>query len=560
MSGLHEVDCNGCGRRHVTNGEQARKQRVLRCDCGYFVRLDRPFADRRSEPTPPPVELASLRADVLEEDDSTHLMNSHTAAALLGGSGRSAQPSLIDDERVSRPTEREGGLLSRPSSPIVSRPRQPSIAPTEKPLWYVDLGGTELVQMTIEQLILARRGGRLGEGALVWREGMPSWRPVGTLIPATSASAHPAPLPSPSTAPSATQSSSASPAPATRTPFPARPAGTKRPPPSNPPPQEATPRSLGSYERPMATLEFALEKQERTPLVPATRSPLPSVDPSGASLLSRPTTPLPRASLSSVLSTPFPRPANLPRVGSLGTPSVPSSPRSSRPPPPPPPVLAVMASPASTTPPASPISTIPPTPASPISSPPAARESDRPHQQALLNHQAADTLSERPRWLSACIALVVCVTASAAGASLVRSLKQRPKAQAVAASSTATAAPVVNVAAQKPAVDQPQAAPSSTPRVVDVESLSVEHKRSVPRAMRVAPRPVPTQAAEASDDAAATAIDPASSAPATPPTSDSAASDTPSSSEPPAAARSNPYGSGSLIDQIKKATAEEDGQ
>jgi len=546
MSGLHEVDCNGCGRRHVTNGELARKQRVLRCDCGYFVRLDRPFADRRSEPTPPPVELASLRADELEEEDSTHLMNSHTAAALLGGRGRSAQPSFIDDERVSRPTEREGGLLSRPSSPALARPRQPSIAPTEKPLWYVDLGGTELVQMTIEQLILARRGGRLGEGALVWREGMPSWRPVGTLIPATSASSHPAPLPSPSTAPSATQTP---PATATRTPFPSRPPTGKRPPPTNPPPQEATPRSLGSYERPMATLEFALEKQERTPLVPATRSPLPSVDPSGASLLSRPTTPLPRASLSSVLSTPFPRPANLPRVGSLATPSVPSSPRSSRPPPPPPRVAAVAAPP---------VSPIPSAPESPISAAPTARESDRPHQQALLNFQAADTLSERPRWVSACIALVVCVTASAAGASLVRSLKQRPKVQAVAA--TTTAAPLVNVAAQKPAVEQPPAAPSSAPKVVDIESLSVERKRSVPRAVRVAPRPAPTLTAESSDEAATPANDPAPATAATPSTPESTASETSNSSDLPPAARSNPYGNGSLIDQIKKATAEEDGQ
>src|SRR6478736_210050 len=213
MSGLHEVDCNGCGRRHVTNGEQARKQRVLRCDCGHFVRLDRAFADRRSEPTPPPVEIASLRAQAIEEEDATHLMSSHAAAAFLGGRSRSAQPSMIDDERVSRPTEREGELRSRSSSSSPMRPRQATLAPTEKPLWYVDLGGSELVQMTIEQLILARRGGKLGEGALVWREGMPNWRPVGTLIPAGSASSHPAPLPSPSSHPAPLPSPSSHPAP-----------------------------------------------------------------------------------------------------------------------------------------------------------------------------------------------------------------------------------------------------------------------------------------------------------------------------------------------------------
>lgn len=553
MSGLHEVDCNGCGRRHVTNGEQARKQRVLRCDCGYFVRLDRSFPDRRSEPTPPPVEIASLRADALEEEDATHMMNSHTAAAILGGRSRSAQPSSSDDERMSRAMEPEGPLRSRPSSPAPARARQASLAPTDKPLWYVDLGGTELVQMTIEQLILARRGGKLGEGALVWREGMPSWRPVGTLISATSASSHPAPLASAS-ASAAPGTSPAAAAPATRTPFPARTPTGRRPPPTNPPPEDATPRSLGSYERPMATLEFALEKQERTPLVPATRSPLPSIDPSGASLLSRPTTPLPRASLSSVLSTPFPRPANLPRVASLGTPPapLPSSPRSSRPPPPPP-----RHAPAAPAPPvanALPAPSASAAPVTPISSAPAARQSDRPHPHALFNLQIADTLSERPRWVSACIALVVCVTASAAGASLVRSLKQRPKAQAVAVSTAST--PVVKVAAQKPAVEPAPPAPSSAPRVVDVESLSVERKRSVPRAVRVAPRPVPTQAEDSSEDATTSPTD---SAPPTPSTAEStAAADSSNGSELPAPARSNPYGNGSLIDQIKKATADEE--
>src|SRR6478735_5228811 len=216
MSGLHEVDCSGCGRRHVTNGEQARKQRVLRCDCGYFVRLDRALADRRSEPTPPPVEIANVRAREEredEEEDATRMMSYESAAALNGGPRtRSQRASMVDDERVVRPGE-HGAQPARASSPAPARQRQHSIAPSEKPLWYVDLGGSELVQMTIEQLILARRGGKLGEGALVWREGMPNWRPVGTLIPAGSASSHPAPLPSPSSHPAPLPSPSSHPAP-----------------------------------------------------------------------------------------------------------------------------------------------------------------------------------------------------------------------------------------------------------------------------------------------------------------------------------------------------------
>src|SRR6187551_487108 len=98
MSGLHEVDCNGCGRRHVTNGELARKERVLRCDCGYFVRLDRALAERRSEPTPPPIEITRDSADHDEEDDATHMLSSLAAVAAMGGRGRSRspQPSVVD--------------------------------------------------------------------------------------------------------------------------------------------------------------------------------------------------------------------------------------------------------------------------------------------------------------------------------------------------------------------------------------------------------------------------------------------------------------------------------
>ena len=105
-----------------------------------------------------------------------------------------------------------------------------------------------------------------------------------------------------------------------------------RPPPS-PAAEDATPQSLASYERPLATLEFALEKPAAQPLLTPIRSSLASID-SSAQSQSRPPTPLPRVSLlSSPFSTPFPRPAQLPRLGALATP-MPSSPRPSPPPPP----------------------------------------------------------------------------------------------------------------------------------------------------------------------------------------------------------------------------------
>jgi len=101
------------------------------------------------------------------------------------------------------------------------------------------------------------------------------------------------------------------------------------------------------------------------------------------------------------------------------------------------------------------------------------------------------------------------------------------------------------------ASEPPHAAASSAPAVVDLESLSVEHKRTLPRAVRVAPKPVPVASSESSEEtAAAPANDSAAEATAAP--------EPAKSSDLPAAARSNPYGSGSLIDQIKKATADEE--
>jgi len=542
MSGLDEVDCSGCGRRHVTNGEQARKLRVLRCECGHFVRLDRALAERRSErAAAAPIEIASARADEHEEeDDATHMLSSLSAVAAMSGRGRnrSAQPSLVDDDRVSRPVPRADALRSLPSAsgPAPARQRQSSIAPSDKPLWYVDLGGTELVEMTIEQLILARRSGKLGEGALVWREGMPSWRPVGTLIPAASASSHPSPLSTPSPAPAPSRPSVPVPAvirtplpggatrtplpQLTRTPFPGgnTPAAKRTPPPPSPA-DEPTPKSLGSYERPLATLEFAFERPERTPFIAATRASLPSID-SSAAPGPPPRTPVPRGSLSSPFGAPFPRPAALPSLGSPATPF--PSPRLSPPPPPP--------------------ATVSP---SPIPAAPAAQPSELPDQAAQASLHTPHAWSERPRWLSACIALVVCATASAAGASLVRSLKQHRRPPALAAS--VSPAPLVSAAVPS----QPSTPPAvaSAPLVVDIESLSVEHKRTVPRAVRATPKLTPAEPAASSDE---TPTQAAESAP------ESALQSAPKDGDLPAAARSNPYGSGSLIDQIKRATADEE--
>ena len=225
MSGTQHVDCSHCGRRHQVTAEQARHERVQRCACGQFVRLDRAFPELRSPPEPKSDVALSSAIEEDEDEESTHMLGSLAAVAAMSGRSRARAPqaSVHEDELVSRPVPR------RTLHSVSTLP--PS---ADKPLWHVDLGGPDPVQMTIEQLIIARRSGKLGEGALVWREGMQDWRPVGTLIAAVSISE--------------------------RAPAPSRPASV--------PPAPALPRAgtLGNYERPAATLEFALE--QATPSLP----------------------------------------------------------------------------------------------------------------------------------------------------------------------------------------------------------------------------------------------------------------------------------------------------
>lgn len=450
MSGTQHVDCNHCGRRFTTTAEQARKERVLRCACGQYVRIDHAFPELRSEPIASRTVEVAVADEEDEEDEQTHMLSSLSAVAAMSSRprARSTQPSLRDDELISRPVPR--GTL-RSLSPA-SFPNS-----SDKPVWHVELGGREPTQMSTEQLIIARRSGRLAEDVLVWREGMSSWRPVGTLISAVSISER-APAPESS-----------------------RPA-------SGPPPARSAseaPSAFESFERPAPTLEFALEK----PAVTAPRRepsritiPPPSRVPRAPMPLSRPSRPsMPSIpALRAVTNTPLPaaRPESI---------SVPP------PPPPPPPSLEPLAI-----------------------AEPVARASNRPTDPPQA-HSAAAWLGERPLWITACLALTVCVVASSAGALVVRSLRQRQQPVALpvmsASLSAAKPAPAASAAPRVPAS-------SEAPRVVDLESLSVER-----RAPRWKPRPVNASApsvAPSSDDSASSTSEPPE-APANPDDSESSA-------------------------------------
>jgi hypothetical protein len=409
---------------------RARAQRVIRCVCGQLVRIDRTLADARSD----------FGSDAPSIDD--------------------AQPrlSFADDfgaleQTPNKTASVSSGLYRPPPARSTSGTPLPSV---DKPLWYVDLGGNETLQMTIEQLIIARRTGKLGEGALVWRSGMTRWRPVGTLIPA-------APSHAPSKAP---------------------PVRSKL----------ATPTEPRSYERPLATLEFALEHNdvvgsEQTSALPVTTR---RASHAPASRVSSPLSRTPIASRGASQIGPLPVPAPLP-----------GGPRST-------PIRAGL-----------------PNARSPI--PPGASTA------AFVAPARAPVRSEgsRPRWLSVAIAVMVCVAASGSGAFVVRALKTHrpplspPSSNATQPAPLSVVSPAESASAPSTASRATLEGPAHRPDVVDVESLSVERK---PRRPAAKPALLQEPPRTSSDDAGR--VEPRIREPA---------SENSKNAELPAAARSNPY-------------------
>jgi hypothetical protein len=454
----------------------------MRCDCGQFVRLDRSLPEeKRSDPAPAPTgELADAY-----EDEETHMFSSLEEIAALRSSPRlsDVRASIYDEDdaatRVASSAAQLPALRGPARAPMRSIPPPPDAPPrrpsspvqaavSDKPLWYVDLGGAETLEMTIEQLIIARR----------------SWRPVGTLIPAAGSSPHSAPPPAP-------ERDKAAPA-----------------------------NALASYEKPAKTLEFALEKSERSaprerPPAAAPPSPRRSSRPPPPG---RPPTPIRRApaqSNAAFATLPSPDDA-LESNASTETPSTP--PRAA---------IAAMpllgrASPA------------PPARSSPF---------------AAFHYP----WRQQPRWVSVGIAVLVFIAASGSGAFVVRTLKLRREPLSLATAQL-SATPI----AAKPAPElTPAPAPTpettSTTSVVDVDSLSVEH-----HAPRVQWKPAATGAAASPPNAPSvppnkssenTGADGDSTAA---PASTQTAARKAKSSDLPAAAHANPYTTGSDDSATKK--------
>ncbi len=442
------------------------------------------------------------------------MVDSLSAIAALGNKApRVPQVSLSGTERKSQPPPRA------PMPSLSSIPSKYNSEPPggDKPLWYVDLGGIETVEMTIEQLIIARRSGKLGEGALVWREGMPRWRPVGTLIPATSIASRPTPPPPP-------------PSPAPPSPSQSSPAPPLPPPPPTPilstisQDSEPPPASLGTYERPLATLEFALESPVSVASRPSPRPP-PPAPPAPLAAPAREQ----RSSQPMRAATPVPTRSPTPVPTRLPTP-VPSGPATPVPQP------ATWTS----------TSVVAPLP-SPVSSSVAAMS---PVTLPPSGPSPFDTA--RPRWLTATLALLLCVAASGSGAFLVRALRLHRQPLPLAPSTASSA--LLGSSGQLPT--EPKAAvapePDPAPQVVDITSLSVEHSapRAVAHPVAITPAKVPT-AAQATDDT--NDSDETEPEPAAAPV---ASAQKPKSSDLPAAARVNPYPSGAPDDgTAKKAPA-----
>src|SRR5450432_4379850 len=94
MTGLHEVACGACGRRHVMSAARAREQRVLRCECGEFVRLDRALPESPSDPAPAPAPAPAADGDLPDafDDEETHMFSSLDAIAALGSAPQNRAP------------------------------------------------------------------------------------------------------------------------------------------------------------------------------------------------------------------------------------------------------------------------------------------------------------------------------------------------------------------------------------------------------------------------------------------------------------------------------------
>ena len=512
MTGLHEVDCGACGKRHVMSAARARSQRVLRCDCGQFVRLDRALTETRSDPAPAPVAYPKLANADDDDEDETQMFSSLEAIAALGGASgnRASRASLFDkdDAAATRVASSPVNLPlpaappARPSSPVrASSPVQSAPGTgTEKPLWYVDLGGAEKVEMTIEQLIIARRSGKLGEGALVWRAGMPGWRSVGSLIPAAGSGAPRQTLP------------------------PAAPVRNKEP----PAPVRNKAPALGSYERPLATLEFALETPD--PSAPRQR---PSQTPGPAK--SRPAPQPPR------VLTPVPRltARGASQVGPLPVPA--PLPTARRPTPLPP---------APAAPPMQAMSTV---------SPLMGRASPMPSPRVLVPAVFQyPWRGQRPRWLSVGIAVLVCIAASGSGAFLVRALKLRRQPLSLSPTQLSTTQAPTNARPSllsTPSTTVPAALPvtAASTAVVDIDSLSVERRaRRAPVRPLAPPTPTTAVAAPSIDKNAGNADSDDVTTPAATPQPSSKKAKT---SDLPAAAHSNPYTTGTVGESPTKKAA-----
>jgi GYF domain 2 len=490
---------------------RARAQRVLRCECGQFVRLDRTLAETRSDPAPALAPESDL-ADAVD-DEETHMFSSLEEIAAFSSASKAAARTSVyeEDDAATRVASSPVNLPSRPSAPPARRsspPPRPSSpvqraasTATDKPLWYVDLGGTETVEMTIEQLIIARRSGKLGEGALVWRAGMPRWRPIGSLIPA---------------------------------------AGTGAPRQTVPPPgsvqsKPVTSQALGSYERPLATLEFALEKPEDSaPRERPSRTPSPAQPSRSSHPPARALTPVPRvpARKSTPLPTqrPLPPPPSAPpgkssaAAGALPTPAAPPST-------PPPPVARPMAS----------------------VSPMFQRSSPLPPPRSVVPVSFAyPWRGQRPRWLSVSIAVLICIAASASGAVLVRALKIRH--QPLSLSPTPVSATPAVIEPKQPTLAAQPAPPEVTSgtAVVDIDSLSIEHRAPRVQPRIVAPAPPVAQETVSNPDKNAENTDSDDNSP--PPVADPPARKA-KTEDLPAVAHSNPYTTGSSSDSATKKPA-----
>jgi hypothetical protein len=171
------VICTSCGKRHnipfrLYEDRFRGRMVVIGCkQCGVDIRVD--GTERTSNPPPrPPSTAPKPRLTPV-----TKYVGVTSAASGREPSARAADKAPTARRSIQPPDElgwfAGGGPDAAPGAAV----GQPAAAESETP-WVLLLPDASNRELSLPDLLKALRGGEVSTGNLVWRAGMPEWRPI----------------------------------------------------------------------------------------------------------------------------------------------------------------------------------------------------------------------------------------------------------------------------------------------------------------------------------------------------------------------------------------------